>query len=62
MRHGIPHKYDNTDREKMQEEIAKEPTIETAFTNGQVFTNTRATLDVVISFLQANLASEKILV
>ena len=26
---------------------AKEPTIETAFTNGQVFTNTRATLDVV---------------
>ena len=26
---------------------AKEPTITTAFTNGQVFTNTRATLDVV---------------
>ena len=36
-----------TDAELTAEEIEKEPIIETAFTNGQVFTNTRATLDVV---------------
>ena len=36
-----------TDAELTAKEVEKEPTIETAFTNGQVFTNTRATLDVV---------------
>ena len=43
-----------TDAELTAEEILRVPTITTSFTNGQEFTNTRATLDVVAKDYKGN--------